>query len=251
MSFTSIIRNSERKYIFLLIIICFLHGFHGFIYSCIPFIFFDPILTCSNTINGVTNYFPCDQNTACDNFPYKIDYASSRQSITTEFELICSKRYIKPTIQSFISFGCTITALILSFVRLNPYQRSRTIMISYFIALVCAIISSFLKNIWAITFVLFISYLFSYVWISNIYTYASETFEPKLKKIVPSIMAICFGIFTMIFSLFTMVVSNWRYYVTFFYGIPPLIFLILFYLYNKKHNFQPKNLRVIYIFPLF
>lgn len=242
MNFCDILKKSEKKYLILIAILSCLHAMNGFMYSSIPFIFFDPVLTCTSNINGTLISFPCNQNTACDNFQYEINYEASYKSITTEFELICSQRFIKPTVQSLSLAGTAITGLTMSFVRLDPYKRSRIVMISYTIGATAALISSLLYNIWAITAAICIYYMFSYVWYSNIYTFASETFEPPLKKIVPSILSSCYGIGTMSFAMFTIKVDNWRYQMAFFYAIPTLFFLLCFFLHNRRHDFKPKNL---------
>ena len=241
MDFIQIIKNSEKKYLFLILIICFLHALHSFIYTCIPFIFFDPVLQCHFPSNA-TATFMCDQNQACDQYPYEINYEASSRSITTEFELICSKRFIKPTIQSLILAGTTISGFTMSFVKVNPYKRPKIMMICYLMGAITAIISSILSNIWAIAVVLFFSYLFSYVWYANIYTYTSEIFQPPLKKIVPSILTSAFGIGTMFFSLLTLSIDNWRYLMAFYFGIPTIFFVILFYIHDKRYNFVPQNI---------
>ena len=240
MDFRQIIKKSERKYIFLLLILCFLHALHSFIYTCIPFIFFDPVLQCHFPSNSTT--FICDQNKACDQYPYEINYEASSHSLTTEFELICAKRFIKPTIQSLILAGTTISGLTMSFVKVNPYKRPKIMMICYLAGAITSIISSFLSNIWGITILLFFSYLFSYVWYANIYTYTSEVFQPPLKKIVPSILASSFGIGTMFFSMMTLLFDNWRYFMAFYFGTPTIFFVFLFYFYEKKYSFEPKNI---------
>ena len=238
MDFLSILRSSEKKHIYLIIILCFLHALNGFIYSCIPFIFYDPILTCHNS----TSSFLCTQNRACGNYPYEINYKESFFSITTEFELICDQRFIKPTVQSMILAGTAISGLTMSFVKVNPYKRMKLMVCCYIIGAITAILSSFLSNLWLVTITIFISYLFSYVWYANIYTYTSEIFELPLKKILPSLLTSSYGIGTMIFSLFTLIIEDWRYLMAFYYGIPTLIFSIIWIIHEKKHGFEPKNL---------
>lgn len=241
MSVFSIICNSEKKYIYLLIIISIIHGFHGFIFTCIPFIFKEPILICTSK-NDHSFSFSCDQNTACDNFIYEINHASSQMSLTTEFELICSKRFIRVTIQSLNFLGLTVAALTMVFVKINPYHRLKIMMICNGIASVSAIISSLLYNIWAIALALFSSYFFSYIWYVNVYLYSNETFRLPLRKIVPSILGSSFGVGTIFFSLFALFVENWRYHMAFYKGFPLLVLIGFLYLYNRKYDIQPINI---------
>ena len=114
-------------------------------------------------------------------------------------------------------------------------------MICYTIGATAALIATLLNHIWAITALMCIYYMFSYVWYSNIYTYASETFQPPLKKIVPSILSSCYGLGTMSFSLLTLWVDNWRYQMSCYFAIPTLFFLLCFFLHNRKYDFKPKN----------
>lgn len=242
MKFKEIIKNSEKKYLYLLLVLCFLHALHGFIYSCLPFIFYDPSLTCYSNVNGTTTSFPCDQNFACDKHQYEINYETSFRSITTEFELICSKRFQKPTMQTSILAGTTISGLSMSFIKVNPFKRIYLIIICYFFGGLAAIISSLLNDIVGVAIILFICYLFSYVWYANIYTYASETFPSPLKKIVPSLLTSSYGMGTMIYSLLTLGVDNWRHQMAFYYGIPVLFFIILLSILNKRNKYEPINL---------
>ena len=130
----------------------------------------------------------------------------------------------------------------MSFIKVNPYKRPRIMQICSILGSILFIISTLLSNLWLIAILLFFSYLFSYVWYANIYTYASETFEPPLKKIVPSILTSFFGMGTMVFSITTLVIKDWRILIAFYYGIPTFIFSIIFFFHDKTHGFEPKNI---------
>ena len=246
MDFRSILRSAEPQYIILILILCFLHALNGFIYSSIPFIFFDPVLDCQNTTSGTI--FQCDQNMACGNYNYTINSASSFFSITTEFELICDKRFIKPTVQSLILAGPAISGLTLSFVKVNPFKRMKLMVCSYILGALMAILASTISNIWFVTIAIFLSYLFAYVWYANIYTYTSEVFEPPLKKILPSLLTSSYGMGTMVFSLITLVIEDWRILNAFYFGVPVLIFSVWWIIHEKKHEFQPKNIVNTFLF---
>lgn len=238
MSFLSILKNSEKKYLCLLAILCVLHGINGFIYSSIPFMFYDPVLTCNNGNSS----FLCTQNTACGKYPYEIDEEASFHSITKEFDLICENRFIKPTIQAVILAGLASSGLTMSFVKIDPYKRMKLVVTSYIIGAFMALLASAIGNIWFLTAALFLTYLFSSVWYTNVYTYASEVFEPPLKKIIPSLLSSSFGIGTMLFSSITLLVEHWRLLMAFYYGIPVLCGCTVWIIYERRHNFKPKNI---------
>ena len=247
-NFKTIIQSTEKKYLYLIFILCLLHSLHGFIYTCIPFIFYDPILTCYSMNNETNITFICDQNTACDKYQYEINKNESFYSITTEFELICSQRFAKPIIQSLMLAGTTISGFTMSFFKVNPFKRSKVMQCCYILGSLFGIITAFLDEIWIISAFLFFTYLFSYIWYANIYTYASETFQPPLKKIVPSLLTTSFGLGTMLFSMITLVVQNWRLLILFYYCFPALILTIIFFILDKAYQFSQKNIVIVLFF---
>lgn len=89
-----------------------------------PFIFEVPTLQCHSQA-AATQDFVCSENLVCSGYPNSFEILSnqSSQSLTSEFSLLCAKRFDKALIQTMIMLGQGITCFFFYFFQINARFR--------------------------------------------------------------------------------------------------------------------------------
>lgn len=175
--------------------------------------------------SGANGYIPCDQHEACKNFSPDQIMIEPAKTIVSEFELICSREYLVPWVNSMLFLSLILSGPIFPYLT-NKYGRKWTIICSGFLSSVSLIFAGLTWNFNVWMFFVFIAGMGFAGLETAGRVYLSELSGNNFRINSMAVLNMVWAGSQILLVLLKALVSYWRYLFIYFMGGSFLIAVI-------------------------
>ncbi|ROT74841.1 hypothetical protein C7M84_006648 [Penaeus vannamei] len=176
-------------------------------HTCLPPLLEDPVEissdSCSyfvnNSSSGEAEEFPCTE--------WEYDTSVYTNTLTSEFNLVCERSYLRATYQSINMFGTTFTCLASGYIA-DRFGRKAVVLVTHLTYATLGFCISFASNF---SLILALRFIMGCVGLPTIYILALEVCEIKHRSVVGILIGLPWAFGTMAWGGVASQVRDWRW----------------------------------------
>ena len=217
----------------------------AFIIQGQSFLFLPPTFLCEKENNGFSE---CPETSACRSDPPIIDTNSSKNTITSEFQLYCARGYYKSLTQMLFFTGSNVAILFFSFIS-DLRGRKSTLIFTYGLGAISLLIARFAVSWYMFMFFLVFAGIGINPYTSLSFVLLNESAGDGFRQMASISLLATYGFGQLLFILLAYAFSDWRILLLYCIAIPLALQTITFlwiyespkFLLSKKEFKQAKS----------